>query len=515
MSFASVALLLGFVLALRALPTARGEEEAWRWRLDGPLLLGAGFVSGALQSLWLAGFAAAGGQLATSDFGDWCAAVATVAEGDAARYPAHRARLTAELLAPLARRVGVADAILWGATISGGALASALYLWGRALHGRVAGLAASAFIGAVPPVLLLSRTVSFYPEATAIFAWGMALAAAAARWPKARSLLGAGIGLGLCLLVELRGLIWALPGLGVAGLGLLLGPWRPAWSAPSRLVALFLPLALAWTLGPWAYHERTGSLEEQADVRQRLHELGHDDPRFAPPWQYSSRYIWGRTSLADVPNTLLHFKAQTALIPPIEALGPTSAVAAERARTWAPLALGALALGVWSLWRRWPMILALALTSAPFLVALQGALTIQQGSDRFMGQVGVVLPLWLGLGLAALGQGAVPAAPSPAPSLAPLDRRGLLAVLAAWALAWALTLGVLPSALSPVASWRPPPNPLPDGARALRCYLSTAAGEPGACEGGEQARDVVCLQALRRGIAEGKDLRIRRVVAGE
>ncbi|MEY3209950.1 MAG: hypothetical protein RIT28_431, partial [Pseudomonadota bacterium] len=281
MSFVSVALLLGFVLALRALPTARGEEDAWRWRLDGPLLLGAGLVSGALQSTWLAGFASAGGQLATSDFGDWCAAVATVAEGDAARYPAHRARLTAELLAPLARRVGVADAILWGATISGGALASALYLWGRALHGRVAGLAASAFVGAVPPVLLLSRTASFYPEATALFAWGMALATAAARWPKARTLLGAGIGLGLCLLVELRGLIWALPGLGVAGLGLLLGPWRPAWSAPLRLVALLIPLALAWSLGPWAYHERTGSLEEQADVRQRLHELGHDDPRFA------------------------------------------------------------------------------------------------------------------------------------------------------------------------------------------------------------------------------------------
>ena len=245
-------------------------------------------------------------------------------------------------------------------------------------------------------------------------------------------------------------------------------------------------------------------------MRQRLHELGHDDPRFAPPWQYSSRYIWGRTSLADVPNTLLHFKAQTALIPPIEALGPTSAVAAERARTWGPLALGALGIGALSLWRRWPMILALALTSAPFLVALQGALTIQQGSDRFMGQVGVVLPLWLGLGLAALGQGAAPAVVPVVP-----DRRGLVAVLGAWALAWALTLGALPSALSPVASWRPPPNPLPDGARALRCYLSTAAGEPGACEGGEQARDVVCLQALRRGMAEGRDARIRRVVAAQ
>jgi hypothetical protein len=128
-----------------------------------------------------------------------------------------------------------------------------------------------------------------------------------------------------------------------------------------------------------------------------------------------------------------------------------------------------------------------------------------------MGQVGVVLPLWLGLGLAALGQGAVPpAAPSPLP-----DRRGLLAVRAAGALAWALTLGVLPSALSPVAPWRPPPNPLPDGARALRCYLSTSAGDPAACEGGEQARDVVCLQALRQGIAEGKDARIRRLVAEE
>lgn len=508
MSVASVALLLGFVLALRALPTARGEEEGWRWSVDGPLLLGAALVSGALQSGWLAGFAAAGGQLATSDFGDWCAAVSSVADGAPARYPAHRARLTAELLAPLARRVGVADAILWGATLSGGALAGALYVWGRALHSRVAGLAASAFIGAVPPVLLLSRTVSFYPEATAIFAWGMALAAAAARWPGARSLFGAGIGLGLCLLVELRGLIWALPGLGVAGLALLLGPWRPVWSAPLRLVALAAPLGLAWTLGPWAYHERSGSLEEQADVRQRLHELGHTDPRFAPPWSYGSRYIWGRTPLGDVPKTLVHFKEQSALIPPIETLGPTSAVAAERARTWAPLALGALGLGALSLWRRWPLLVALALTSAPFLVALQGALTIQQGSDRFMGQVGVVLPLWLGLGFAALARGALQKVEPPT-----LDRRGLLAVLAAWGLAWALTLGVLPSALSPVAPWRPPPNPLPDGARALRCYLSASAGDPGACEGGEQARDAVCVSALRRGLAEGKDAWIRRIVA--
>ena len=79
MSPVSVALLLGFVLALRALPTARGEEDAWRWSIDLPLLIGAGLVSGALQSTWLAGFASAGAQLATSDFGDWCAAVATVA----------------------------------------------------------------------------------------------------------------------------------------------------------------------------------------------------------------------------------------------------------------------------------------------------------------------------------------------------------------------------------------------------------------------------------------------------
>ena len=509
MSLVSVALLLGFVLALRALPTARGEEDGWRWSIDGPLLVGAGLVSGALQTGWLGGFAAAGGQLATSDFGDWCAAVATMADGDEARYPAHRARLTAALLAPLARRVGVADAILWGATVSGGALAAALYLWGRALHGRVAGLAASAFGGAVPPVLRLSRTVSFYPEATAIFTWGMALAAAAARWPGARALLGAGIGLGLCLLVELRGLIWALPGLGVAGLGLLLGPWRPAWAPPLRLAALAAPLALAWSLGPWAYHERTGSLEEQADVRQRLYELGHTDPRFAPPWTTDSRYIWGRTPLAEVPKTLLHFKEQSALIPPVATLGPTSAVAAERAWAWAPLALGSLALGVVSLWRRLPLILALGLTSAPFLVALQGALTIQQGSDRFMGQVGVVLPLWLGLGLAALGQGAA----RPPGEASAIDRRGLLAVLTAGALAWALTLGALPSALSPVAAWRPPPNPLPDGARALRCYLSASAGAPQDCEGGEQARDVVCLQALRRGLDEGKDARIRRITA--
>lgn len=476
--------------------------------MDGPLLLACGLGGGLLQSAWLVDFHLAPGVVASSDFGDWCAAVATLAHDQEALYPAHRPMLAARALAPLAQAVGTADSLLLSAQFCAAWICASLYLWGRALHGRLAGVAAALFAGALGPLVVLGRTLSFYPQITAAFTAGAALAAWAARAGGPWALGLAGLGVAGCLLIDLRGLIWALPLLGVAALGLLQPPWRLGRGLLG-VAALGLPLVGAWRAAPLAWHRDTGSLEEQADLRARFWELGLQEARYAPPYSHTTRYVWGVTPLSGIPATLAHFRAQRDLVPAPERLEPLAGPPRRRqVDPWRALVAGSAVAGAWALRRRPSRLLGLVGTGLPFVVALQGAVTFQSSAVRFLGQAAPVVALVLGLGWAALAQGGPPAGESAA-----WGRRAWAWWLGAVGLALALTLGLLPSMLSPAAAWRPGPDARPDGYRAVRCYVGTAAGEAGACLGGEAPRDPRCTQALARELAEGLNLRTRALPA--
>lgn len=505
----AVAVVLLLPLLWRWVPGRQPEGAGWAWRVDGPLLALAAALGGGLQVGWLVDFHLAQGVVASSDFEDWCAAVATLAAGQPGAFPAHRPMLVARGLVGLARSVGTADALLLGAQLSAFVGCAGLFLWGRALHGRLAGLSAALFAGALGPLVSLGRTLSFYPELTAVFTLGAGLAAGAARSGSVGAMGLAGLGIGLCLLVDLRGLVWALPLLGVAGLGLLRPPRRVGTTA-LRVLALGLPLVGAWAAAPLAYHPDTGSLEEQADLRMRMWEWGLRDPQYAPPWSHSTRYVWGTTPLRDIPATLLHFRAQQQLAPDPSRL--ESFAGANRRRhvePWAGLVAASTAVALFGLALRPTRLVAGLGTALPFVAALQGAITFQVSAVRFLGQAAPVVALGLGLCWATLAQGA-PARDTAAQNHAiPHTARAWAWWAGAAALCLALVVGVLPSMLSPAASWRGAPEALPDGYRSVRCVLGTAAGDPGACQGGEQARDPRCVGQLRAELAQGLNLRTR------
>lgn len=442
--------LLALGLLLRAVP-GREPEERWSWRLDGGLMLLALLAGGGLY-LWLSAYHVRAGY-SVSDFPEHCATMAAGIQGRWDDWTVNRSVLAGLPSVWAGRRVGVLDGLLAGAVFGAGLTAAALYLWARALHGRVAGIAAVVLGGAVAPVALLARTLSFYPTSTGLFCLSCALAAAAVRWRHSLwALAVGGVGVGLALLVDVRGLVWALALLpAVAGVALLDKPWR----VPLRLLVVALPLWASFQLGPRAYVEGHVTLEVQANVVRMLQE--RDDPaaaRFAG-WAPTGGFVWGRSPVEGLPDTLrtLWWYREVAAARAGREQGENYRLATQVAPWGAVVSVAAL-LAAWTLRRRPLLVLAGLATVAPFVAAWQGAIGIQRAHLRFLSSSMPFVALLLGLALAALAVGPVlrptprrgggPPVPRPGPARAGVVTLALLL----------LVLGVVPSWLSPVAPWR-------------------------------------------------------------
>ena len=99
--------------------------------------------------------------------------------------------------------------------------------------------------------MVLGRTLTFYPEIVGVSVLASALCVLALRTGKLWAVLASGVGIGLVLLMDVRGLVWAPAMLVTVAIAVLTqGTWRRRGLG---LGLLALPLILSNTLGDRAF----------------------------------------------------------------------------------------------------------------------------------------------------------------------------------------------------------------------------------------------------------------------
>ena len=487
----SVLLVLGVPVALHLLLRGGVPDEQRRLALWAEVALA---LAAAVSGAWMLAFGLfdehiVGGVYTSSDFTEYCSIVARVRDGD---WPEHsqRSLLAAWPSARLAGR-GLLDGMALSGLLFSGAFTLGLYLWGRALQGPVAGVAAVLLAGTLAPLVLLSHDLSFYPEVVAVFTLGAAATCAALRWRGWATQALLGIAIGACLLVDVKGLIWALP---FTGLGLLAAVVVPR-RAPVRLIALILPIALSYPLGRVAYPVYASSLESQANISQRMDEVGLDFDASRLRWD--TDFVWGRSNPLFIPYTLHTVWALGQGVHPDYGgeQGP-----ARWAWTVKGLRLewgaGLLVLVLLLIRRRDPWLaLALLGTAVPFAAGLESAQRLHQSFPRHLSTGLPFAIVWGGVAWSALLDGL------PRQDLA-LRVRGLRPLLGLAVLA-AMVWGFLPTSLSPTAPWR---HKLSSENGDIRRMVDLRAPDLKPEEPARR-RDRACFQGLDRDRREGREPR--------
>ena len=207
--------------------------------LDWALALLLGLFIAPLAVAWLAPFTAPSTRaLGSPDFGEYCWHVGLYVFDAIHEWGVNRSKLAGLPAGLLAPTLGVLDSLLVSAIASHAVIIASVYIWARALHGRSAGVAAALLLGAVGPLSVIGRMVTFYPEVTAGLALASAGAACALRWRTPFTIALASLGAGIALLIDVRGLLWALPAVGLALLAVLIGPRGRWWGIHWRALAL-------------------------------------------------------------------------------------------------------------------------------------------------------------------------------------------------------------------------------------------------------------------------------------
>jgi hypothetical protein len=251
----------------------------------------------------------------------------------------------------------------------------------------------------------------------------------------------AGIGAGLALLWDVRGLYWAAAVIAVAFVAGIVGPptepvplKRRAAGVAVRLVLLAAPLGVSW----WIAHNHTPANAQGLTV-QTINFLrdapGAEGGAWGRPYY---DFVWGRTSLFDIVPALQEIAA---LNQTVGAGVSAHGLGLATVGPWgAPVGVCALAM-VWGLRRNLWAILGFWAPAIPFAASLWSALFVN-GHPRYLGVGMPCLAVCAGVGLAMMlrGEG----------GLVPPRWRGLLAV----GVLGLLVSGVLPGWLSPIAPWR-------------------------------------------------------------
>jgi len=438
-------------LLLRFAPGRGHASSPWCTRKDLGLAAGCGVLFGALSAFWMARYFIVNAPVTASDFSQYCESIGAFRDNDMVGWNMQRSVVAGWLPAVLSGPLGLIDGLLVAGLISCTALGSGIYLWARALHGRLAGMCAAIIACAAAPLVQLTRTASFYPEAVAAYVLSGTGAVLALRYRSLPALAAAGVGVGLVLLVDVRGLIWALPALGLGLLAALgMARW---WRKGLGLLVLLGPVALSHPLGSVAYFEKTPSLEQQAVfyVDEAVRRIGADTGTPIGERAYPSRFIWGWSPMSDLPKTVDYMLALNRSVHD-EVGEHRETVHTRRMHVlpWLPPALLGLALAAWGARRRPWVLLALFGASVPFAVALRSATTLVS-HPRYVANGMAIVPILLGIGVAVLAQGPLAAKDGPSSDTGrPWGLVGGVAVLVA------MVLGIVPNWLSPTASWRAP-----------------------------------------------------------
>ena len=486
---------------LLLIPWARRERPTGgrrAWLVEAGLATACGLAVVGLCGGWLVNYHLVNSPITCSDFSEYCQSIAAL-RGDAepGLFSHNRSRFTAFVPGLLARHLGIIDGLAFAALGFTALVGAGMYAWGRALHGRLAGLLTVPAFCAVGPLVVLPRTLSLYSETMAIFVWASAGTALALRYRTWPAILMGGVGAGLCLLAAARGLFWALPVYGLTLLACIPREWRSpkAWrKAPLLLALATAPVALSYPAGTQAFQPSSWTLEQQLMglLQDRRIELGLP----LPPTQPATGYLWGYSSPLAIPGTLLSLVDIQSQIPAeVSEFEETVWRRAAHIERWYPVLAVCLALSVAGLVRRPWQLAALLGTLLPFAVALRGAGDILVFL-RFVQTPMGGFPVVMAVGVASLMSLRAPV--SSAVSEAEAGRlhwRTFARPAAAVTLCLLFVVGVAPSWLSPVAPWR---FGWVADAPMSQLIWKAAAGPPTVRD-----QDYACHQALWRDYHEG------------
>lgn len=413
----------------------------------------------ALLGTWLVAFVVAGVRVrgfavTTSDFQDYCFAVKSFADGRFDLWPSQRTVLAGALPGLLMPSMGAIGALTTASLLATVGWAAALFLWARAIGGRRAGWLTLAWVPCFGSLVLLSRTVSFYPEVMLVqVATAATVAGAVARGGVAWSV-AASLCFYLLPLADLRSVtlvVALLPGAVLGGALARLPGWGRFVAASGPMLAV----VLAWETGAWSYPA------DPASLQSAVHRYAEDAARLAgvswslPRWEDSRPFVWGRGS----PLTLID---AVAFLREVERTRPAAMTenwfrqpgGGELYAMRVPIAVAMVAALLVAA-RKWRRALALVLTVAPFLVLLRSAaLTLPHPRQLALGSA--PLPLLFGLATAAilLGFDRLRRRAPESMSWMRRERVGPTAAVVLVLVVVAIVAGWLPSLYAPDARWR-------------------------------------------------------------
>ena len=382
----------------------------------------------------------------TADMSDYCNAILHLLGEPDVPWSIKRSKITGWVAVALTEENGIMSALRTSSAVATCLVGGGLFLWGRIAAGRTAGLLAAMAGLALSPLVLLPRILTFYPMVAAFFVLGAVgeTAGIVHRSPKALAFAGAGIG--LALLGDVRGLVWAVPWTVGALIAVLISTNK------KRALKWFLmPLAISFAIGNWSYTDDAVSFEEQLDVRPLFEMYGSKDPAHQPPYDSGGNFVWGHSGPWRLPQTGWFILKQLTLKPPPWFPPPVSRFAANNhLEPMKPLWVGAGLLAVLCLIRRPRALLAVACTVTPFAIAFHGQTGMAEIRVRFLCQIMPALALLIGVSLGRL----VDLIPGPFRTWN--EGSHPVRSVAAGGLLLAVVTGEVSTAASPWARWRRP-----------------------------------------------------------
>jgi len=438
----SIPMIAALLALTRTVPARRRETSKWEelgWMVFCAVLL-VGF-----GGVWLATFPLTDSvAITTPDYQEYCSSVAAALLNRTGDWSQNRSVLSAVPAILAGQRLGVPDGLLVGAWVGQGLLGAGLYLWGRSLHSPLAGVAATVAACAFFPLTALGRTLTFYPMIIGSLTFATGLMTLCWRRPSPLTALAAGSAVALALLIDLRGLAWALPLGGLAAL-------RMVFSPSIRRIALLLgclcvPIVASWYLAAYAYPPHSVTLEVLSDLTKGWKGIVDVKVNFVPG-NASEGYIYGRSAPSRIPHTLQWLAEHSQIIPPeLRSHQKTMRHLGQFVGPLAPaLKLGA-GLAVLALIRTPSRLVLLLGTALPFAVALEGAVAARFAGLRFLANGAPLLALLYGLIIAVLVDGTT----HPRRPAARLRLRGSVAL----GILLLFISGTVSSPLSPMATWR-------------------------------------------------------------
>ncbi len=449
---------------------------------------GVGMLAFVVASVRVTGFA-----VSTSDFQDYCFAVLSFGDGRWDLWPSQRSVLAGALPGVLALKWGILPALVHAALISAVGWVLAIFLWTRALAGRRAAWLAVAWLPCFGPLVVLTRTVSFYPEVVFFHAAAAAAVAGSLARGTVGWLVAAPVALYFLPLADLRSVLLLLGLLPVAVVAGAIGKV----SFRGRVVAALAPVAAtvaAWLTGAWSYPASAASLQA-AVYRYALDASRLTGVPWSPPdGEAGWGFRWAQGSPTALLDALRYLRGVDASRPTALSDRTLLQPGSHEVLVMAPWIGAAALVAVAVLWRRKRALAALLLTGIPFLLVLRSTMmTLPHPRQLAMGCL--VLPVVLGVASAGVlfAVDALLRRFRPAQWRAPY----LMAALAVAGVSLGLA-GFPATALGPTQAWRGITIADDEPNRSLAILHGLAPPDPGR----------MCVGALRQDVAAGHSVEI-------